>query len=303
MARRASYAAATSRLGPPQPSTAEPRAFVAGTFSPRGRAVQVPGGYRVSGRWPFASGIRHARWIVAGCVVADAAGPRLTEQGQPEVVHVFLPVANATVLDTWHVGGMRGTGSTDYTLEEVFVPTERTSPAAHRRFATEAPIFPVLDATIGTAFAFVALGVARGALDGLIDLAMSQTGAHADGNSLRERTSTQYDVARAEAMLEAARTNLIDALTLVSETAAQGASIDLPIRARLRRATGYAGESAVTVVDQLYRTAGAAALFEAAPFERRLRDTHALTAQLWLQRSAMEDAGRVRLGLPPRRTI
>jgi alkylation response protein AidB-like acyl-CoA dehydrogenase len=278
---------------------AEPGAFVTGTFAPRGRAVEVPGGYVISGRWPFASGIRHATWVAAGCFVTDADGQPASGQ-EPQVVHAFVPVTAATVLDTWHVGGMRGTGSTEYTLDDVFVPTEHTSLPARRQFATPAPIFPLLDTTLGTTFAFVALGIARTTIEGLIELATRQMNAHADGSSLRDRTSTQYEVARAEAMLEAARTNLVDAVTLLCETSARGNPISLPLRARLRRAMVHAGETSVAVVEQMYRTAGSAALFESAPFERGLRDVHAVVAQTWLQRATMEDAGRVRLGLAPR---
>src|SRR5262249_54253049 len=144
------------------------------------------------------------------------------------------------------------------------------------------------------------LGIARCTVEGLVDLATQHPNLHADGSSLRDRPSTQYELARAEAMLEAARTNLIDAVNLVSEAGAHGQSIELPLRARLRRAMVHAGETSVTIVEQMYRSAGSAALFEAAPFERSLRDVHAAVAQTWLQRPTMEDAGRVRLGLAPR---
>ena len=118
---------------------------------------------------------------------------------------------------------------------------------------------------------------------------------------MRERVSTHYELAKTEAMLEASRSGLIEAVRAVADAADRGEPVELPERARLRRAQVHAGETAVDIVDRLYRTAGAAALFESAPFERRLRDVHALVQQGWLQRATMEDAGRVRLGLAPRR--
>ena len=279
----------------------EPRAFVAGTFPPLGRANVVPGGFTVSGRWPFASGIHHAKWVAAGCKVYDGDTPRTTPHGGPEVVHVYMPKTALTILDTWHVGGMRGTGSSDYSAHDVFVPDELATFPADRRFASPAPILRTLDTTLGTAFGFVALGIARGAIEGLVDLASTQTSLNSDGNALRERVSTQYDLAKTEAMLEASRSSLIEAVRAVADAADRGEPVELPERARLRRAQVHAGETAVDIVDRLYRTAGAAALFESAPFERRLRDVHALVQQGWLQRATMEDAGRVRLGLAPRR--
>jgi indole-3-acetate monooxygenase len=210
----------------------EPRAFVAGTFPPLGRATVVPGGFRVSGRWPFASGIHHARWVAAGCTVYEGDAPRPTPQGGPEVVHVFMPTSALTILDTWHVGGMRGTGSTDHTAHDVFVPDELATFPADRHFACSAPILRTLDTTLGTTFGFVAFGIARGAIEGLVKLASTETSLHSDGNALRERISTHYELAKAEAMLEASRSSLIDAVRGVEEAAIRGAPVELPERAR-----------------------------------------------------------------------
>ena len=279
-----------------------PRAYIGGTLPPLGRATVVPGGYRVSGRWPFASGIRHATWMAAGCVVCDDAEPRTGADGAPVVVYVYVPTSAATILDTWQVGGMRGTGSTEYTLDAVFVPVERTSlPAERREDADLPPLLKVLDVTTGSTFGFVALGIARATIDGVLAMAATQARPHADGQSLRDRASAHYEVAKAQAMLESASLNFYNALAMLGATAERGEPLTLPLRARLRRAQTHAGETAVEVVDQMYRTAGSAALFEAAPFERSLRDVHAIQAQVWYQRSAMEDAGRVAFGLIPRR--
>lgn len=281
-----------------------PRAYVSGTFPPLGRATVVPGGYRVSGQWPFASGIRHATWIAAGCVVCDGTQPRTGADGAPVVLYVYLPTSAVTILDTWHVAGMRGTGSTDYTVDAVFVPEERTSFQAERQGAEVTPLLKVLDATTGSAFGFVAMGIARATIDGVLELAATQTRPHADGNSLRDRPSAHYEVAKAQAMLEAARLNFLDAHAALCEDAEHDEPLQLALRARLRRTQVHAGETAVEVVDQMYRTAGSVALFEAAPFERSLRDVHAIQTQVWYQRAAMEDAGRVAFGLPPcRRTF
>ena len=103
-------------------STERAATFVSGSFAPMGRAVVVDGGYRVSGRWPFASGIQYADWVCANCVVIDGERPRTHADGTPRMSLMFLPIAGATVLDTWHTGGMRGTGSHHFTAQDVFVP-------------------------------------------------------------------------------------------------------------------------------------------------------------------------------------
>src|SRR5581483_6312231 len=143
--------------------------------------------------------------------------------------------------------------------------------------------------------------IARATIDGVWELAAAQSRPRADRDSLRDRPSAQYEVAKAQAMLDAARLGFLDALAALCETADRHEPLTLRLRARLRRAQVHAAETAVEVVDQMYRTAGSAALFETAPFERSLRDVHAIQAQVWYQRSAMEDAGRVALGLTPRR--
>ena len=258
----------------------EPRAFIAGTFPPLGSATVVPGGFTVTGRWPFASGIHHAKWVAAGCRVYDGDTPRTAAHGGPEVLHVYMPKAALTILDTWHVGGMRGTGSTDYSAQNVFVPDELATFPADRRFASPDPVLRTLDTMLGSAFGFVALGIARGAAEDLVVLATTQTSRHSDGNSLRERVSTHYDLAKSEAMLEASRSSLIEAVGAVADAADRGEPIELPLRARLRRPQVHAGETAVDIVDRVYRTAGAAALFESAPF-----DVDCATCTRWSSRA------------------
>ena len=128
MAVAATYSALPAYLGEEvaRQLTDEPTATIAGTINPTGRAVVVPGGYRVSGRWAFGSGILHSRWVIGNCVVIDGDGPRLTPSGAPELRIVIAPVSSCHVLDTWHTAGLRGTGSHDYTFDDVFVPDDWT---------------------------------------------------------------------------------------------------------------------------------------------------------------------------------
>src|SRR5499426_1760124 len=116
-------------LLPPPAATdifSDPAAVLSGTFRPNGVARAVEGGYQVSGQWPLASGSSHATWLLGGCRIVDGDQPRLTPAGRPELRLMFLPVNDATILDTWYTAGLRGTASHDFVLRDCFIPTHRT---------------------------------------------------------------------------------------------------------------------------------------------------------------------------------
>ena len=150
---------------------ADPDVVLAGTFRPGGVAVAVDDGYRVSGRWPFASGIMHSHWLLAGCRILDGDSPRVTSSGAPVVKLMFLPRAEADVIDTWHTGGLRGTGSHDFEVKDVFVPASRslwfTDPPVER-----GPLYGFPAITLfAPLIASVSLGIARHALVAFKELA------------------------------------------------------------------------------------------------------------------------------------
>jgi alkylation response protein AidB-like acyl-CoA dehydrogenase len=127
----------------PSPAATEifgdPGAVVSGTFRPNGVARAVAGGYQASGQWPLASGSSHATWLLGGCRIVDSDQPRLTPAGRPEVRLVFLPVADAAILDTWHTAGLRGTASNDFVLRDRFIPAHRTCWFTHAPARTAVP--------------------------------------------------------------------------------------------------------------------------------------------------------------------
>jgi alkylation response protein AidB-like acyl-CoA dehydrogenase len=193
---------------------------------------------------------------------------------------------------------MRGTGSTDYEIDDTFVPEERSSFLFHGQRFDDAPVFRLPTTFFGVALAAVALGIARGAIEAFVALAVEKRPV-LSANTLAERTSAQHDLARAEAMVDSSRASLRDAVVQMWEKVLRGDEVDLAMRARVRRSQTFAAESAAAAVALLYRAAGGSALYESCPLERAFRDVNAALGHVTLQRGITEDAGRVRLGLKP----
>ena len=177
----------------------------AGSFRPLGESRPVPGGYRVSGRWDYASGIANANWLFVNSRVVDDDGPRLTEAGRPDTVMLFTPAETATVHDTWHVVGLCGTGSNDFVLEDVFVPTERSFRLYDPPLEAGYLYHPrTMLTAIWVLVSAVALGAARGAMDAFKELAC-ESGTTISTTLLRDRPHVQSRVGEAEAIISGAR--------------------------------------------------------------------------------------------------
>ena len=271
------------------------RAVVAGQLEPGGTAEVVRGGYRVSGRWPFASGCRHATWLLAHCVVAERARGRAG--ARPATRLVFVPADRARIHDTWRVSGLRGTGSHDYSLERVLVPAayavdvfvdEPTRPERLYAF----PVIPFVTAAVGA----VPIGIARGAIEDLTRLTRTRKRA---GRPLAEDPAVQQGLARAEIHARSAESLLIQAVDEMWQTVRRGKPPTLEQRAQVRMGCVNAGVGAAAAVDIVWGLAGAGAIFEAVGIERRFRDVHVATQHVALAPRTLEVAGRVLLGLEP----
>jgi alkylation response protein AidB-like acyl-CoA dehydrogenase len=260
-----------------------------------GCAVRVDGGYRISGRWNFASGCRHAGWLQAICQIQDAPEPNLR--------YMVFPIEQATFIDTWQVSGLRGTGSFSFTVTDLFVPADHATWAVPQNLREPGPLYLFSSSGIfGPSFGSVALGIAHSALNSFVELAQDKTPRGTSG-TLRESPTVQVSVARAHAQLSAARLFLHDTLGEVwAEVARDGAlSVDQQVRVRL--AATNATHEAAAVVDAAYELAGSTAIFAERPFERRFRDVHAVTQQLQARASHFENVGRHLLGLEPNTTF
>jgi alkylation response protein AidB-like acyl-CoA dehydrogenase len=264
------------------------------------RGIAVPGGYRVTGRWDFASGCRHASWMGAhGTVVEPDGSLRLNNFGRPTLRTWLFPVEQANLLDNWNPIGLRGTASESYTVEDLFVPEEFTGTREDPTLRREpGALYAFPQQTLySVGIASVALGIARGMLDAFIELALRKTPRGA--GRLADNAVTQAEVARAEARLGAARCYLIDTVTEIYRRARPSAPIDIPDRARARLAGSNAITSAVAVANRTYKAAGVDAIFPGSPFERRFRDIHTLSQQIQSRDAHYETVGQVLLGNPP----
>jgi alkylation response protein AidB-like acyl-CoA dehydrogenase len=274
-----------------------PRAVVANTPAPSAHALVVPGGYRVTGRQGFSTGCRHAAWVAPHAQIIENGQPRL-DNGQPETRYLFVPVAEAELLDTWHVRGLRGTGTHHFAVHDVFVPEERSVLTRTAPLIETGPLYQI---TRGLVFASgdaaVSLGVARTCLAAFYELAGAKTPRFASG-LLREQSMIQVDVGHAEANLRAGRAFLTETVRDVWDTVSTTGTLSMDQRATLRIATTHTIRLAIRVVDTVYNAAGATAIYEGHPLQRAFQDMHVISQHAQSRRAHYELVGRYWLGLP-----
>jgi len=265
-----------------------------------GCALPVEGGYRISGKWNFASGSRHASWLQAICQVqTDDGRPTMTVEGEPNVRLMLFPIEHATLLDTWHVSGLRGTGSFSFTVDDLFVPEERAALIAPQTRRERGPLYLSSGSGVfGPSFGSVALGIAHTTLQSFIDMAQDKTPRGA-GRTVRDSETVQALVARSHARLQSARLFLHHTLREVRQAIDETDRLEVGQQVAIRLASTNATHEAASVVDAAYEAAGSTAIFNNRPFERRFRDIHAVTQQLQARAAHFETAGRYLLGLDP----
>lgn len=252
----------------------DPDIILAGSFAPTGRAVPEAGGARVSGRWSFGSGVQQAAWLCGNCLVFDGDRPRMGADGTPEMRLLFFPAAAAQVLDTWHTGGLRGTGSHDFAVEGVLIPEGYHFDIFNGRGRLDRPLYRLPFVTwFSPGVAALTLGIARRAIDTLVELARGKVpmGARAP---LKERPLVQIQVAQAEGLVLSARAFLVEAVRAAWASLVAGGEPTAGERARLSLANVHAGESAVRAVELMYQAAGSSAIYSDSPLDRCLRDVH-----------------------------
>lgn len=274
---------------------ADPGAVVAGTLAPNGVARAVDGGYHLSGRWSFGSGISHSTWVLGAGRVVDGGAPRLTPSGAPETRLLFVPRPEVELVDTWHVAGLRGTGSHDYRVHDRIVPARRACELAAAPVEPGA-LYGLPYLTVTTALmAGVALGIARHALDALEELAVVKTPARAR-TVLRESPQAQAQIGEAEGLLRAGRAFVYETLEEAWDTVARGRRLGRQQHGLLWLAGTQAVTQALAAVDLAFRAGGASSIFVASPLERCLRDIRTAAQHHALTPTNYETAGQLFLG-------
>lgn len=271
----------------------------AGSARSGGSVQAVPGGFRAKGRWNFASGIQNARWLYATCVMMDGDKPVLTAAGKAQLRAVWVPRDQVTIVDTWSVMGMRGTGSQDFVVDDVFVPAHRsvlsddppreTGPLYNRR---------AWYVHLWTPSAANALGVARGAIETLKDIAVREASTLST-SLLRDRPMVQAQVGKAEAIVNAARAYVFDAVGSLWDILRAGHEPSDEDIAQARLALVHAMHESVRAVDKVFHAAGTNAIYTRLPLERAFRDVHVAVQHGAALPGYFESAGQVLMGLRP----
>jgi len=268
-------------------------------------ARMAPGGYRLTGTWSFASGSHHATWLGAHVAVfAEDGAPRLRPDGAPVFRTLLFPKTQAAMTDIWRVIGLRGTGSDSYTVTGLFVPedhaVERSADAKPRETGL---LYAFSSSNVYSAgFAGVALSIARAVLDAFVELARDKIPRGAK-RTLRDNNVIQAQVAQSEARIGAARAFLLGALEDIWREAGRIGRLSLDHNATIRLASTWAIHQAREAIDTLYHAAGATAIFEENPFERRFRDIHTVVQQYQGRQAHFETVGQILLGLGPESTM
>jgi len=281
-----------------------PRSILAWGPGP-GEAHVAPGGYVLTGRFDFASGSRHATWLGAHVPVIEADGTRrMAADGTARLHTMLFPRAEAQVHDTWQVLGLRGTGSDSYSVAGVRIPEARTlvrdSSASLRQ---QGALYVFAQSHLyASGFGAVALGIGQACLDAFV-ATMRDTVPRGASRSRGANNVVQSEVARAEARLRSSRMFLFGSLEEIWSGVQRSGAMTDEQRLTIRLASTWAIQQAREAVTAIYMAAGALAIFESQPFERRFRDIHALSQQMQGHAAHFETVGQVRMGMAPERPL
>jgi indole-3-acetate monooxygenase len=281
-----------------------------GATTTTGEARRVPGGYRVSGRFPFVSGCHHYEWAFLGCIVVEDGAQRVSGNGVPETRQCFLLLSQCEILDTWYTTGLRGTGSNDLAGRDVFVPEEHTfsfqDPQLVKRCGPPYP-FPFMFIANAPA---VALGIACHAIDALTEIAAKKP---ARRHTLGERIEApkvlgddvylQDAVGLAETLLTSARAHVFDVIGDLWASLLNGRQPSDRQVALFTTLYPHAVGMCVEVVRIVYKAGGGGAVYQKGPLDRCLRDILTANQHVLAAARTYEMAGRLLLGLEPLRWL
>lgn len=277
---------------------ADPEGVVGGVFAPMGRARVDGPDYIVSGRWSWASGSGHCRWLGGGCLIMDGDEVQIADKGRPLTRMMLFPREAVTLIDTWHAAGLKGTGSGDMAVEALRVPGSCAVDLIAGRPQVDGPLYAFpLFGLLALGVAAVAAGNARAALDEIADTLKAKRPA-GGRKSLAEKDGVQTQLAAMEAAWRAGRAHIDAAVAQAWAVAQQQGSIGPDHRMGLRLAATHMTRTAADLVRQAYDLGGGAALYLSSSLQRRFRDAHAATQHIMVGPLSYELAGRVLLDQP-----
>lgn len=274
------------------------RVTMGGQFFPNGQGHAVEGGYRLSGSWSFGSGTGHSQYVAAGFLPMDDGQPRWVGESIPDMQIAILPREQVSFNDGWFVQGLKGTGSYDYSVDDVFVPVHRTFPLFARdphRGASPATRMGLMPVT-AAGHASWALGVAKSMLDDVSELAATKF-RMSDMASLASRPTFQKGLAQHVAAWRAARLLVLDAFATAESAVAAGEELTPTLRADMRVAAVHATDVARQCAEWAHLVAGTSSIREGSRLERAFRDMYTGTQHAFISEKVAMDAAQIWLGI------
>lgn len=257
-----------------------PDVVMRGALAPLGKARAAEGGYLIAGQWPFASGSYDPEWIVASGRVHDNGVPRLLPTGEPKMVMALLPAAAARFLDTWDTVGLCGSSSHDFVIDETFVPYGHVGnlfdPSVPSQYDTPLLRLP-FRALAGPTHSAVAVGIAQGALDDIIDLSATKRGAFTPGMLLADDPVFKHRIGQLSARLATVRGALDRMVLQIEQRAASQAATTLHDSAEASALVSFAHSECVAIVDEIFALGGSTPIYRSSPIQRRWRDVRCAT--------------------------
>ncbi|MFQ6029072.1 MAG: acyl-CoA dehydrogenase family protein [Dehalococcoidia bacterium] len=265
----------------------------AGVFAPGGQAVPAKGGYLVNGRWSFGSGIKHSEWLSAGAnLVVD-------DRVYPQQLRLAFPTAKAEIHETWQVMGLRGTGSCDFSVSDLFVPRQFSWNATESEPLRGGPLFRLgRPSNVTNEHSAFALGVGRRALDAITELARHKWRGYQNTTLVAERGVFQRALGEDDLKLRAARSLAIEVLESAWSVVARGDLLEPWQHSEMRSSATYSTQVALEVTTQAFQYGGGSAMYSSNVLQQCLRDIHAAAQHRMVSDSAYEGHAQFLLELP-----
>ena len=273
------------------------KTLITGVFAPTGSAEKVDGGFKVSGRWQWGSGSQNAEWLMGGCMLKENGAPIKDENGMPRNHMMIMPASDVEYLDTWHVAGLKGSGSLDYEVIDLFVPEDRAVGYTENNRVASGPLYSFPNFSfLALGIGAVCLGIARASISELVKLAANKRRV-SSSKTIAEQQFAQMKLAQAEADLRSARLFYYNAIEEVWQSALTKQAATIEQRRNLRLAINNAVTKSVSIVDDMYSLGGGTAVYESSRLQRQLRDINVAKSHIMVAPSILETTGRLFFGV------